>query len=156
MSFGTDRPRGHHEYADLGVSAWESPPVCWATLDSDTASAALRTLSVWVRWVARRYALDHRTLPPCWHQHGALIEELSALHTGWQSAFSATAPGNAPLDWQAMFAAARLRLQEWVARTGCRADEHREDHAQAWTGAGDRAEPTPRYHPPGFDSPGPY
>ena len=50
---------------------------------------------MWIRWCVRRYGLDHRTIPPCWYQHGALVEELSALRTGWQAAHTPTAPGNA-------------------------------------------------------------
>lgn len=131
MSFPLNSHEAELLGADAALVAWEPQPVCWATLDDAAADAALNALGGWVSWVTRRYALDQRIVPPCWHRHGALVEELSALRTGWQAAYSPTAPGNAPLDWQAMFAAARHRLQEWVARTGCRANEHREDHLPA-------------------------
>jgi hypothetical protein len=58
-------------------------------------------------------------------QHGALIEELSALYTAWQAAYS-DLDGSAPLLWMTHFAAARDRLTESVARTACRAGEHRQ------------------------------
>jgi len=72
-----------------------------------------------------RYALDHRTIPPCWPEHGALLEELSALRTAWVTAFAEDSRGDAPLHWHAEFAAARQRLTEWVVRTGFRPGEHR-------------------------------
>jgi len=86
----------------------------------------------WIRWCVRRYRLDHRTIPPCWYRHGALVEELSALCTGWQAAHTPTAPGNAPLEWHAHFAATRQRLGDWVARSGCRPDEHRDQQSTTW------------------------
>ena len=113
-------------------ATWEPQPVCWARLDRDTALAAWHTLDAWVRWCVHRYGLDHRTVPPCWYLHGALVEELSALRTGWQAAHAPTAPGSAPLEWHNLFAAARQRLQDWVARTGCRPDEHRGQQRVAW------------------------
>ena len=111
---------------------WEPQPVCWPRLDHDAAVGAWHGLDAWIRWCVGRYGLDHRTIPPCWYQHGALVEELSALRTGWQAAHSPTAPGNAPLEWHALFAMARQRLQDWVARSGCRPDEHREQHGTTW------------------------
>lgn len=112
--------------------SWEPQPVCWPRLDHDAALAAWHGLDSWIRWCVRRYGLDHRIIPPCWYQHGALVEELSALRTGWQAAHSPTAPGNAPLEWHALFAMTRQRLQEWVARSGCRPDEHRDQHRTPW------------------------
>lgn len=111
---------------------WEPQPVCWPRLDRAAAAATWHGLDTWIRWCVRRYGLDHRTIPPCWYRHGALVEELSALRTGWQSAHSPTAPGNAPLEWHAMFTMARQRMQDWVARAGCRPDEHRGQTPSVW------------------------
>ena len=61
------------------------------------------------------------------------FEELSALRTGWQAAHSPTAPGNAPLECHALFAMSVHRLQDWVARSGCRPDEHRGQTTPGWT-----------------------
>jgi hypothetical protein len=112
--------------------SWEPQPVCWPRLDAQGAFTAWHALDGWTRWCVRRYGLDHRTVPPCWYLHGAVVEELSALHTAWQAAHSPAAPGSAPLDWHAMFAMARQRLQDWVARSGCRSDEHRPQQATPW------------------------
>lgn len=100
-------------------------PVCWPMLAEAERGARAQELVDWVSWVVDRYTLDHRTIPPCWSQHGALLEELSALRTAWLTAYSEDSGGDAPLRWHADFEAARHRLTDWVARTGCRPGEHR-------------------------------
>ena len=101
-------------------------PICWPTLSAEDETAMLDQLTDWVDWATWRYTLDHRVIPACWPQHGALLEELSALYTAWQTAYNVAAGGDAPLVWIEHFAAARTRLTEWTARAGCRPDEHRE------------------------------
>jgi hypothetical protein len=110
---------------DLHVDVFPSLPVCWAALTDAETEEEHEALADWIAWLNDRYTLDHRTIPPCWHQHGALIEELSALRTAWLAAYAITGRPEAPLDWHAHFASARQRLADWVARTGCRADSHR-------------------------------
>ena len=100
-------------------------PVCWSALADTEIQERLEDLADWSHWLIERYALDHRSIPPCWARHGALVEELSALHTGWLTAYAQDARGDAPLHWHTEFAAARQRLTEWTARTGCRPGEHR-------------------------------
>jgi hypothetical protein len=109
----------------LPVDVFPSLPVCWAALTDTETEEEHEALADWIAWLNDRYTLDHRTIPPCWHQHGALIEELSALRTAWLAAYAITGRPEAPLDWHAHFASARQRLADWVARTGCRADSHR-------------------------------
>jgi hypothetical protein len=111
---------------------WQPETICWPRVDRDTARTAWHALDTWIRWCTLRYELDSRVIPPCWYRHGALVEELTALHTAWLTAHTAAAPGNAPLDWHAMFANARHRLQDWVARAGCRASEHRDQVQPSW------------------------
>lgn len=100
-------------------------PVSWPTLVGEERDARFHELADWIAWVIDRYGLDHRTIPPCWAEHGALVEELSALRTAWATAYAEDSRGDAPLDWHADFAAARQRLADWVARSGCRPGEHR-------------------------------
>jgi len=102
-----------------------SGPVPWLAHPPPPARLLLPDLEPWVEWLAGHYTLDHRIIPPCWAQHWELIEELSALHTAWQDAYAETSHGDAPLTWHERFAPARQRLTDWVARTGCRANEHR-------------------------------
>jgi hypothetical protein len=100
-------------------------PVCWATLTPDETLAQLEALADWTAWLLDRYVLDYRTVPACWARHDALVEELSALRGAWLTAYALEARGDAPLHWHTDFAAARQRLTEWAARTGCRPGEHR-------------------------------
>ena len=104
-------------------------PICWPRLGDDDAAEMLAEVDDWVGWLTRRFTLDHRTIPACWEQHGPIIEELSALYTAWQTAYTPTADGDAPLAWMNHFANARHRLTDWVARTGCRPGEHRTGRA---------------------------
>jgi hypothetical protein len=113
------------------AATWQSLPVCWKVLDAPTAAHELRALGDWVRWLATRYTLAPRTIPACWHRHGTLVEELSALRTGWLAAFAPDAPGGAALDWHDMFANTRHRLHDSVSRNGC-AHDHRDDDTAAW------------------------
>jgi hypothetical protein len=122
-----DPGRGLPPGARLTQEAFPPLPLCWAALNDDERAEQLDALDDWVRWVIDRYALDHRTVPPCWPRHGALLEELSALRTAWLTAYAVTSSGDGPLEWHAHFAAARQRLTDWVSRTGCRAAEHRPD-----------------------------
>lgn len=100
-------------------------PVCWPILSDDELADRRQELDDWVHWITNRYGLDHRTIPPCWPEHGALVEELSALRTGWVTAFAADARGDDPLRWHSDFEACRQRLTDWVARAGCRPGQHR-------------------------------
>ena len=92
----------------------------------------------WVRWLVTRYCLDHREIPPCWAEHGDLIEELSALHTAHQAAYDPTGPASGPSEWHQVLANTRARLQLWVARTGCRLTEHRAPVPPAWATTSER------------------
>lgn len=107
-------------------------PVAWAHLNAATATAAWSELDAWVRWLARRYSLDHRDVPPCWFAHSHLVEELSALRTAHRASFDPAASAMAPVEWHQVLAAARTRLQLWSSRTGCRQGEHRPDAPAPW------------------------
>jgi hypothetical protein len=129
------------------TSAWAVRPVCWKTLDGASTERELRVLDEWIRWLVRRYALTPAAdmVLPCWYRHGTIVEELSALHTGWLAAFAPDAPGSAPLDWHAMFAGTQTRLRETRGRSGCMGKEHREEHMYGWAAADDDPAAAPRH-----------
>jgi hypothetical protein len=110
-------------------------PVTWRinpndptrTLDADTARATWDELRDFVDWLVDRYALDHKTVPPCWYLHGALVDELTALWGAWQTAYWPYASAADPAGWMQIFANTRMRLSEWSGRRGCRPDDHRPD-----------------------------
>ena len=101
------------------------PPTVLTAKPVDEQTHLLELLAAWVDWLTDRYRLDHRTIPPCWPEHGELIEELVALHLAWQAAYGHLAHGDAPLLWHEHFSLARERLGDAVARSGCRAGHHR-------------------------------
>ena len=100
-------------------------PIVWAFLKPEDDSNQIAELRLWVDWVRWRFTLDHRTIPDCWDRHGPIIEELAALYTAWEAAYTYSNDGTDPLRWMAQFSVARERLHEWVSRTGCRPGEHR-------------------------------
>ncbi|WP_051274927.1 hypothetical protein [Cellulomonas sp. URHD0024] len=103
-------------------------PIVWSAFSDQEQENLLEDLELWVDWLVERYRLDHRVVPPCWMRHGELVEELSALHLAWQSAFASSATADSPLNWHEHFAVSRQRVADWVSRTGCRPDAHREPH----------------------------
>lgn len=107
-------------------------PVDWRKVTADDNDTQWSALDGWVRWLVGRYALDHREIPPCWHRHGSLVEELSALRTAHALAFDPDQPANAPNDWHLALGNTRGRLRDFATRTNCRPGEHRPDQAQAW------------------------
>ena len=108
-------------------------PVDWRRIGGSDAARRLFELDAWVRWLVCRYAIDPREIPPCWADHGELIEELSALHTAHQAAFDPAGPPTGPADWHATFANTRVRLHVAVPRTGCRVGQHRPSAVLTWT-----------------------
>lgn len=100
-------------------------PIMWAAHTPQEQCHRLAELDAWVTWLVGRYRLDRRCVPDCWTRHWELIEELSALRQAWEGAYAATSRADAPLAWHERFANARVRLSEWVARSGCRPGEHR-------------------------------
>ena len=101
-------------------------PIVWTAHSDVDQVLLLEALARWIDWLTDRYPLDHRVVPDCWAEHSELIEEFSALHLAWQVAYASTSSADSALTWHERFAVARLRIGEWVARTGCRAGSHRE------------------------------
>jgi hypothetical protein len=99
--------------------------ICWRDLGPDDASAELDRLASWVDWLVQRYNLDQKLIPPCWSQHGALVEELSALRTLWEAAYLEDANPSSPLAFHRDLDLALRRLREWTSRLGCSRTEHR-------------------------------
>ena len=125
MSNDDNSPAEALHTASLAQESFPPVPLCWPALEAQERRDQLTELTCWIGWLSDCYSLDHRIVPPCWPEHGALLEELSALWTAWRTAYASTSSGSAPLDWHTQFAASRQRLTDWVAKTGCRNGEHR-------------------------------
>ncbi|GAA1713422.1 hypothetical protein GCM10009745_72160 [Kribbella yunnanensis] len=100
--------------------------VRWRDLDADAANEELERLGEWVVWFAGRYGLDHKAIPPCWNKHGAVVEEISALRTFWESCFQDDAGPTEPLAFHRDLTLAVRRLRDWTSLLGCTRIVHRE------------------------------
>jgi hypothetical protein len=111
--------------------------VCWPRLNVDDAEAELHQLGEWIGWLVARYSLDHRTIPPCWQHHGAIIEELSALRSLWHACYGPDASPADPTNFHQRLGLAMQRLRDWTARRDCKPGQHREDQPPIWHGIDD-------------------
>jgi hypothetical protein len=110
-------------------------PVCWDDLDAKERATLWPEFVAWVLWFADRYEVTNDQLPrQCWWQHGAVVEELTALWTSHQSAYAADEDaGSAPYLWQDALARAIERIGRlWVGT--CRNGAHRDRHRETWSG----------------------
>lgn len=99
--------------------------VCWRDLDTTELSDELSRLTTWVDWAIDRYRLDHKVIPPCWSNHGALVEELSALRTFWEACYLADASPSDPMSFHRDLTLAQRRLRDWSSTLGCTRTVHR-------------------------------
>ncbi|MEV1008366.1 hypothetical protein [Streptomyces sp. NPDC049881] len=122
-----------------GAADGETPspgaPVNWATLPPGGRLACWAEFVAWVAWLADRYELTTDQLPrACWWQHGAVVEELTALWTSHHSAYGGEEDvGAAPYLWQDALCRAIERIgRHWLGP--CRNGQHRDRHRTAWSG----------------------
>lgn len=113
----------------------QSPaPTCWKALrDPEERVERWEDLRSWVHWLVERFALDYKTIPPCWWRHGAVVEELTALHDAWKLSYSEMNSAAGPADWMAIFDRTLDRLRRWIGRTNCDLN-HRPDRFTIWRG----------------------
>jgi hypothetical protein len=110
----------------LGLIPTNDPyVVCWRNLDATDLSDEVDRLTTWVDWATERYRLDHKVIPPCWSNHGALVEELSALRTFWEACYLEDASPSDPLGFHRDLTLATRRLRDWSSMLGCSRTVHR-------------------------------
>nr|WP_246377731.1 hypothetical protein [Nocardioides ginsengisegetis] len=126
-------PATHREFPAGGRDIPDSP-INWLLLSADEARSELLDLDRWVTFLRVAYGLPPTIVPPSWHRHDELIWELSALHLHWLNSYHPDAPLSAPNHWHQDFAAARVRLREWVATNGARLDRDRPTRVTPWPG----------------------
>jgi hypothetical protein len=133
-------------------------PVRWHLLENDERQELWEEFLGWVIWTADRYELTTDQLPrQCWWRHGAVVEELTALWTSYQSAYApGQDAGSAPYLWQDALARAVERMQRfWLG--SCRSGQHREHPRERWDDDAYLAtltaatRPTAGQSPPGSD-----
>ncbi|MGO1407969.1 MAG: hypothetical protein ACTHV2_06185 [Brachybacterium sp.] len=109
-------------------------PINWNLLTAHEAEQEWMLLNGWVNWLRATYGLPAATIPPMWHRHWELVWELSALHTHWLTCYHPTRDGSAPLLWHADFAAARVRLTNWVNINNTKLTVDRPTRQTIWPG----------------------
>jgi hypothetical protein len=110
----------------------------WRTMQDQQARDEWRALRDWVEWLTLRYELSAALIPDCWWKHGALVEELSALHCAHRAAFHPTDSGNGPITWHQHFANALPRLRN-AYNGGC-SENHSSRRRRSWADATDEEE----------------
>ncbi|QYG95854.1 hypothetical protein HC251_25230 (plasmid) [Iamia sp. SCSIO 61187] len=106
-----------------GFAGFPAPPPRWEDLTDVEETSTMGELTAWVAWLMDRYGLVD-VPPACWADHGAVVEELSALRAAREAAYDPMAqPGDA-LAWHAQLPDALDRIgQRWAPR--CRGGDHR-------------------------------
>jgi hypothetical protein len=99
---------GNRDTGLLGVTI-----VNWRTLTDDQAPEVWQDLGDWVDWFVRRYSIPARKIPSCWYRHGALVEELSALHTAWTVSYDNLDAGYGPIGFHERLTTAMARMATW-------------------------------------------
>ena len=124
----------------IGVRPWN-----WLELGADEAALVWELLEGFVDFLNQRYGVDLATrVPPCWAEHGAVIEELTTLaFSHWQAFGSEQASIAGAQTWHSgVLPAFYERLGRWLkgTRTSCDVGRHRElEHTPRGDVAGWRA-----------------
>jgi hypothetical protein len=104
----------------------------WRDLPADLAPAEWQTLRDWVEWVTVRFDVPVSTIPNCWWKHPALVEELSALHVAWRTAYDKQDTGLGPVMWMERWHNAKSRLR--AAYPGSCNNGHQPHKKRSWKG----------------------
>lgn len=117
--------------AEIGVFGIDVRPWNWLELDAEEAALVWELLTSFVEYLNRRYAVDLATrVPPCWAEHGAVIEELTTLaFAHWQAFGSEHASIGGAQYWHSYSLPGFYeRLGRWLkgSRTHCDVGRHRD------------------------------
>ncbi|ACZ29835.1 hypothetical protein Xcel_0797 [Xylanimonas cellulosilytica DSM 15894] len=128
-------------YVAAAEPSWDDDgpvtPIEWDLLTAREADAAWADLNAWVHWLRHRFALPANIVPPYWHRHPELVEELSALRTHRLACYDPEASPSSPITWMRDLADAILRLRDWVALCGTGRNGDRPSRQTAWPGEPD-------------------
>lgn len=108
----------------------------WRDLPPELASVEWATLREWVEWVTARFDVPVTLIPTCWWRHPALVEELSALHVAWRTAYDKQDTGLGPIMWLERWHASKARLRE--AYPGSCTNGHKDSKRRSWEGTTDQ------------------
>lgn len=102
-------------------------PIHVPSLDCTQQQALLTDLRDWVTQLIDRYALDPRTIPPCWARHNAMVEALAALRDCERGCYDIDATPAAGIEWLHALHDVTEFLRERTSLTGCATTGHRPD-----------------------------
>jgi hypothetical protein len=102
-------------------------PSHWPSLPFEAAGDAWKQLRTWVEEYIERFAIDSRTIPPCWYRHNAMVEALSALRDHERHSYEFASNQTAGVDFIRACGEIGLFLKEQASRTGCTSGAHRPD-----------------------------
>ena len=103
-------------------------PIHWVIDPTDPADhlARWKEFGTWAEWFLCHWEIDETVIPPCWALHGAMVEELTALWSAWQGAYTPTASPSAPAHWHETMGKAIGRLGALESAKRCsRNDLHK-------------------------------
>jgi hypothetical protein len=91
----------------------------WRDVTPDDAPQRWKALRDWVDWFRAEFAYEQRVVPPCWYEHRALVNLLTALRDHWTHAYDPMNSAAGASEWHQVLVVLEPRLREWVSRTGC-------------------------------------
>ena len=125
---------GVHEYGQPRPKAWltfppfdgEMPvaPRRPELLDPTATANWWHDLTTWTVWAIRTFRLG-RTFPPCWPQHPALVEELTALWLFWQGVWLPALDPGQPINFLQHLDWSLCRVERWW-KVPCTTDGHKQ------------------------------
>lgn len=119
--------------ADEGDARVPGAPVVWHDLPERAREDCWATFTGWVVRIADSYELTTEQLPrECWWEHGAVVAELTALWTGWESAYGTEDDAAAgPYLWHDAFSRGIERIgRMWLGE--CTNGYHNPKSRQSW------------------------
>ena len=102
------------------------PPLHLPSLTDDERDAAMTDLTVWVDEFIDRFAVEVRTIPPCWPRHNGMVEALAALRDHERGSYADDAPPGAAVDFLRAWREVEATLTGMTALTQCTGVEHRD------------------------------
>jgi hypothetical protein len=108
----------------------DTGPLHVPSLTAAERDQVMPELVVWVNRLVDRFALDSRTIPPCWERHNAMVEALAALRDYERGSFGEDADPRSGVEWLRALREIRSQLGEFASLTQCSAQQHREPPAR--------------------------
>jgi hypothetical protein len=108
-------------------------PIQWPSLLPTESRGEWEALRAWGDQFVDRFAIDTRTIPPCWYRHNAMVERLAALRDHERGSYEYSTSKTTAVEWLRAVRDVEALLRESASRTGCTAAEHRPDARARWS-----------------------